>query len=210
MHRSAFTVGFKNGLTEPAMLSVAPTGQIFLHQYLFSRRLARTAITGIAQSSRMIGIILPVRDVHALRLNIPRVVIPMGQMAQKTGNLKIAEPIRENAKIPLAKLACLFPKTFPTGQLGQATKRFEFEPSILVAEEASCFFLFCCARSTLLASILGIHFATALSKLSIMVPTGHTQLQKMFPKRKIGTRNSNKAVIVGRICATSTYPVNRA
>ena len=60
MHLSAFTVGLISGLNDPAMFRDAPTGQIFLHQYLFSLRLKRIATTGIAHSSTMIGISFPV------------------------------------------------------------------------------------------------------------------------------------------------------
>jgi hypothetical protein len=49
------------------MFKDAPTGQIFLHQYLFSLKLARIATAGIADSSMMMGIILPVMLVKALR-----------------------------------------------------------------------------------------------------------------------------------------------
>ena len=36
-----FTVGLISGLNDPAMFRDAPTGHIFLHQYLFSLKLAR-------------------------------------------------------------------------------------------------------------------------------------------------------------------------
>jgi hypothetical protein len=44
-----------------------PTGHIFLQKYLFSLKLDRIAITGIAQSSRMMSIILPDMLVNVLR-----------------------------------------------------------------------------------------------------------------------------------------------
>jgi hypothetical protein len=66
-HFSGFTVGLISGLNDPAMFKDAPTGQIFLHQYLFSLKLARIATAGIADSSMMMGIILPVMLVKALR-----------------------------------------------------------------------------------------------------------------------------------------------
>ncbi len=84
------------------MFNDVPTGQIFLHQYLFIFRLARMAITGIAQSSRIMGIIAPVILVNDLRWNIPLVVIPIGHTVQNTGNWKIAEPTREAIKTPFA------------------------------------------------------------------------------------------------------------
>ena len=86
------------------MFRDAPTGHIFLHQYLFSLKLNRTAITGIGHNSTMIGIILPVIVVIALRWNIPLVTIPIGQILQNIGNLKIVEPTRAETNTPLATL----------------------------------------------------------------------------------------------------------
>jgi hypothetical protein len=66
-HFSEITVGLKRGLNDPATFNDTPTGQIFLHQYLFILRLKRIAIAGIAQSSRIMGIIAPVILVQAFR-----------------------------------------------------------------------------------------------------------------------------------------------
>jgi hypothetical protein len=66
-HFSGTTVGLTRGLNDPARFNDAPTGQIFLHQYRFILKLKRRAIAGIAQSSRIMGIIVPVILVQAFR-----------------------------------------------------------------------------------------------------------------------------------------------
>lgn len=42
-------------------------------------------------------------DIMALKWNNPLDTIPIGQTAQNTGNLKIAEPTSDETKIPFAK-----------------------------------------------------------------------------------------------------------
>ena len=66
-HFSVLIFGLINGLIVAERLREAPTGQIFLHQNLFSFKLDRIATSGIGHNSTIIGIIFPVIVVIALR-----------------------------------------------------------------------------------------------------------------------------------------------
>jgi len=183
IHRLSFTRGLMNGFKEAIILRNAPTGQMCLQKNLLSLRLRITAINGTKSISNHHTIHFPVIDIMALKWNKPLDTIPIGQIAQNIGNLNTTEPISDDIIIPFAKDPLV---NLVTGQKEQFGLCF-----------FSLFSLFCRYRSFLFASILGRNFSTNLSKLSIIMPIGQTQLQKKFPNRTVRIMKISAATIVG-------------
>ena len=123
--------------------------------------------------------------------------IPIGQMVQNTGSLKTAEPTREDTKTPFATVACLLPKSFPKGHVGHTKLCAVFFFSLFRSERSSRFIF-----------NLGMNRSTPLSKASIIVPSGQTQLQKTFPNTKIGIRKRRSAINV-KVINAGISPVSR-
>jgi len=98
------------------------------------------------------------------------------------GNLTIAEPTSAVTKSPFATVAFLLAKNFPKGHVGQANLDF-------------CLFfsVFRFNRSSRFMFVLGMNRSTPLSKPSIIVPNGQTQLQNRDPSKTTKTKKSNTA-----------------
>ncbi len=127
---------------------------------------------------------------------MPRVVMPMGQTAQKTGNCKTAEPTRDAKSMLFAAAPPNLLLTIRViGHVGQAAVGRD-------AFWAARFSLLLCSRACRLASSPCMNVATNRSKASIMLPTGQIQLQKKLPNNKTGKRN-NKTAITARQVADS-------
>ena len=108
--------------------------------------------------------------------------IPIGHMLHQMGNRRIAEPTSAETKSPFATVAFLLAKNFPKGHVGQANLDFFL-----------FFSLFRFNRSSRFMFILGMNRSTPLSKLSIIVPNGQTQLQNIDPNKNIKKKKSNTA-----------------
>jgi hypothetical protein len=154
---------------------------------------------GIIYNSIKMLLITPVRYLVALRWNKPLVNIPIGQTVQNTLNRKTAELATAKAKTPPAVAPLLLETTLIIGQdLHKAALLSSRGYSMLAIDSLA-----------LLASSLGRKSSTPLSKLSITVPTGQIQPQKKFPKRRITSKTSRTAKIVGIRRRISTFPVTK-
>ena len=114
---------------------------------------------------------------------MPWVNIPIGHMLHQTFTRKIAAPTSAETKIPFATVACLFPKSFPKKHVGHIKLEVDF----------LFFSLFRFNRSSRFMFLLGMNRSTNLSKPSIIVPNGQTQLQKIDPAKNVKKKKNKTA-----------------
>ena len=121
----------------------------------------------------------------------------MGQTVQNALKPVKGAATKDPIKRPLAKAP--LPMAFETGH--------DLHKMLFLLSRIS---MLLALVKALLASILGRNLATAMSKLSTIVPIGQAQLQKATPSTISKATTRNRATRVGTRRSSATFPVRSA